>query len=143
MDRRIFLLASLALAGCATARPLATRPVDLAPKSTLPQPAHAPVPAVTPADTALAELEPLYAADAGRDAITIQVASNGCTTKADFAFFVERRSGTVTLAFGRRRVDPCRTAAAPGRIALAFTWGELGVAPRTPVFLLNPLAAGR
>ena len=118
MNRRLFVLAALALSGCATAAP----------------------PAVTPAASTLGELEPLYAADAGRDAITIRVASNGCTAKADFAFFVERRGDAVTLAFGRKRLDTCRSFAM-GYANLTFTWAELGLAPRTPVFLLNPLTA--
>ena len=117
MNRRLFVLAALALGGCATAGP----------------------PIVAPA-APLEELEPLYAADAGRDAVTIRVSSNGCTAKADFAVFVERRGDAVTLAFGRRRIDTCK-AFAMGHADLTFTWAELGVAPRTPVFLLNPLTA--
>jgi len=119
MDRRLFLLAFAALAGCAT----------------LP-----PAPPLSPAETALAELEPLYAAAAGRDAVTISVASNGCTAKADFAFHLERRGAVVTLAFARRRLDTCKSFAM-GKTDLAFTWAELGLAPRTPVFLLNPLTS--
>ena len=119
MHRRIFLLAALALAGCAT----------------LPTPA-----ALTPAERALSELEPLYAAVAGRDAITISVPSNGCTAKADFAFYVERKGQAVTIAFARKRLDACKSFAM-GRTEIAFTWAELGLGPRTPVFLLNPLAA--
>jgi hypothetical protein len=111
MDRRLFLLALLALGGCATT---------------------AAPPAI------LGELEPLYAADAGREAITIQVSSNGCTAKADFAFHVERKGDAVTLAFGRKRLDVCKSFAM-GRAALTFSWAELGIEPRTPVFLLNPL----
>ena len=88
----------------------------------------------------LGELEPLYAVDAGRDAIIIRVSTNGCTTKADFTFFVERRGDGVTLAFGRKRIDTCRSFAM-GHTYLTFTWAELGLAPRTPVFLLNPLVA--
>jgi hypothetical protein len=88
----------------------------------------------------LAELEPLYRADAGREAIVISVASNGCTTRADFTFHVEQRGGSTTLAFARRRIDSCKSFAM-GRTELAFTWAELGVAPRTPVFLLNPVIA--
>jgi hypothetical protein len=118
MDRRVFLLAALALGGCATAAP----------------------PTVTPAPRAYGELEPLFSAQAGRDALTIQVGSNGCTAKADFVFYVERRGEAVTLAFGRRRVDPCRSFV-QGKTALSFTWEELGLAPRAPVMLLNPLAA--
>jgi hypothetical protein len=120
MRRRLFLAAAFALAGCASA------------------PAGTPI--LAPAGAPLAELEPLYRAEAGRDGLTLGVASNGCTAKADFAFHVERRDGAVMLAFGRRRVDPCRSFAM-GRADLSFTWDELGVAPRTPVFLLNPLLA--
>jgi hypothetical protein len=116
MNRRIFTLAALALTGCATRLP----------------------PILAPATSGLAELEPLYRADAGREALTISVASNGCTAKADFAFYVERRGEAVTLAFGRKRIDTCQSFAM-GRTDISFSWTELGVAPRTPVFLLNPL----
>lgn len=118
MNRRLFVLAALALCGCAT-------------------PPH---PIIAPAGSALAELEPLYRADGGREALTISVASNGCTAKADFAFYVERKGEAVTLAFGRKRLDTCRSFAM-GKTDIAFTWAELGVPPRTPIFLLNPLLA--
>lgn len=117
MNRRVFLLAALALSGCAGG-----------------------VRVLAPAGSALSELEPLYRAEAGREALTISVASNGCTAKADFAFYVERKGEAVTLAFGRKRLDPCRSFAM-GRTDIRFTWDELGVPPRTPVFLLNPLLA--
>ena len=118
MDRRGFILAALALGGCATVGP---------------PPARAP-------SGPLAELEPLYAARAGRDGLTIQVRSAGCTVKGDFAFYVERRGDVAAVAFGRKHVETCK-AAAIQPAELAFTWEELGLAPRTPVFLLNPLAA--
>jgi len=118
MDRRVFLLAALALGGCATMAP----------------------PAVAPAERVLGELEPLYSAQAGREALTIQVSSSGCTAKADFAFFVERRGEAVTLAFGRKRIDACKSFA-QGKTALSFTWEELGLASHAPVVLLNPLTA--
>jgi hypothetical protein len=118
MDRRLFLFAALALAGCATAGP----------------------PPAALSGAPYAELEPLYAAVAGRDALTITVASNGCTARPDFAFYVERRGGTVAIAFARKRVDTCKSFAM-GRTELAFPWAELGLDPRTPVFLLNPVTA--
>ena len=119
MNRRLLLIAGLGLlAGCATA----------------------PAPILTPAETAHSELEPLYSAVAGREALVIQVASNGCTQKADFAFYVERMGQAVTLSFARRRLDPCRSFAM-GKTQLSFTWAELGLEPRAPVFLLNPLSA--
>jgi hypothetical protein len=134
MNRRLFVLAALALTGCATAAPQPQKP---APTS---GPPPAPTRAPTPGGAPLAELEPLYAAQAGRDTITIRVASNGCTSRGDFAFYVERSGPAVTLAFGRKRVDTCRSFAM-GHADLVFTWAELGLAPRTPVFLLNPLTA--
>lgn len=88
----------------------------------------------------MAELEPLYRAEAGRDALIVSVASNGCTAKADFAVHAERKGGAVSLAFGRKRVDTCKSFAM-GKTELTFGWAELGVEPRTPVFLLNPLLA--
>jgi hypothetical protein len=118
MNRRAFALGFLALSGCATAAP----------------------PVVAPAAGGLPELESLYRAAAGREELTISVASNGCTRKADFAFYLERKGEAVTLAFGRKRIDSCKSFAM-GRTELAFTWAELGVPPRTPVFLLNPLVA--
>jgi hypothetical protein len=118
MDRRMFLSAALTLSGCATGG----------------------VRVSAPAGAGLSELEPLYRAEAGREAITISVASNGCTAKADFAFYVERKGRAVSLAFGRKRIDTCKSFAM-GRTDIAFTWAELGVPPRTEVFLLNPLTA--
>jgi hypothetical protein len=118
MNRRIFVLAALALSGCATGG----------------------VRVSAPPASGLSELEPLYSAHAGREAITISVASSGCTAKADFAFYVERKGGAVNLAFGRKRIDPCKSFAM-GKTDLTFTWAELGVEPRAQVFLLNPLTA--
>lgn len=118
MNRRFLLLAGLVLlGGCATMPP----------------------PIVAPAGAPFQELEPLLAARAGAEALTITVASNGCTKKEDFAVFVERQGNAVQLAFGRKRIDVCR--AAPSQIDITFTYAELGVATRSPVFLLNPLEA--
>lgn len=121
MNRRLLLIAGLALlSGCATA---------------------APPPVLTAADNSThPELEAVYSAIAGRDALVIQVASNGCTKKADFAFYVERKGQAVTLSFARKRLDQCRSFAM-GKTELSFTWAELGLDARAPVFLMNPLAA--
>jgi hypothetical protein len=119
MNRRLFVLAALALAGCVT------------PKAP---------PRLTPADVALAELEPLYSAKAGPDGLAIQVSSNGCTAKADFTFYLERRGAVVTLAFARKRLDTCKSFAM-GKTELIFSWDELGAPRGEQVFLLNPLTA--
>ena len=113
MDRRLFLLVSLALGGCATlARAPAGPPL------------------------AMAELEPLYAVAAGPDGLRIAAASQGCTAKGDLTFYVERRGGKVSVAFARRHVDACK---ADGRTEIDFSWQELGLDPGVTVFLLNPL----
>jgi hypothetical protein len=115
MHRRALLLTVLLLAGCAA------------------------MPKVSaPPGAGFAELEPLYGFSTNREGLTIRVASNGCTKKEDFAVFAEKRDGIIRLAFGRKRVDSCRSFAA-GHADLAFTWAELGLAPNTPVFLANPL----
>ena len=119
MNRRLFILAALALTGCATVPVQQARTV--APRA------------------GFEELEPLYAAHAGRDALTIRVSSNGCTSKDDFAFFVERKGGSPALAFGRKRLDSCKSFVA-GHTDLTFSWSELGLA-QGPVLLLNPLVA--
>ena len=113
MNRRLFVLAALALGGCATV--------------------GAPVEPRGP----LAELEPLLGVRAGPEAVTIRVGSGGCTAREGFTFYVERRAGAASLAFARKQVDICKT---PGEAEIAFTWAELGLAPRTPVFVLNPIA---
>jgi hypothetical protein len=117
MNRRAFVLAAMALSGCASGGVRV---------------AQAPAP--------LAELEPVYRADAGREALLISVASNGCTAKSDFTFHVETRGPATTIAFARKRLDTCRSFAM-GKTDLTFNWAELGVEPRTQVFLLNPLTA--
>ena len=75
-----------------------------------------------------------------KDALTVRVASNGCTAKPDFTFYLELRAGAVTIAFARKRVDMCRSFAMAQQ-EISFSWAELGVDPKTPVFLLNPLTA--
>jgi hypothetical protein len=87
----------------------------------------------------LGELEPLYAVRTDREGVTIRVKSAGCTAKGDFAFYVERRGGAVGVAFARKAVETCKPAV-PGQAELAFSWAELGLAPRTPVTTLNPIA---
>ncbi|MDB5431067.1 MAG: hypothetical protein JWP35_2183 [Caulobacter sp.] len=115
MNRRMLLLAALLLTGCASVPRIAA-----------------------PAGAGFGELEPLYGVSAARDALTIRVASGGCTRKEDFAFYVDRRDGAVRLAFGRKRMDICKSFAA-GHADLAFTWAELGLEPNAAVFIANPV----
>ena len=115
MNRRLFVLAALALGGCAT---MGAPPEPRGP---------------------LAELEPLLASRAGAEGLTIRVASAGCAARGDFAFYVERRAGTVGVAFARKPMEACK--GPPGAAEIVFAWSELGLEPKTPVFLLNPIAA--
>ena len=115
MDRRIFLAGALALSGCATLPP----------------------PTAAPSFGPFAELEPIFAARMGPEGISIRVASNGCTTRDDFAAHLQRQGGLAGLAFGRKRLDTC-TAVPASTALLTFGWSELGLSPGTPVVLLNP-----
>ena len=113
MHRRQFVISAFALTGCASVG-ADRRPSDFA------------------------ELEPLYRAEAGPDGMTISISSNGCTTKADVSFYVERWRRGVTQAFGRKPIDTCKSISA-GRTDLNYSWAELGLNPTTPVRVLNPL----
>lgn len=118
MNRRLVLIAgTLLLSGCATLQPVAA-----------------------PAGAGFELLEPLYSATAGRDMLAIRVASNGCTKKEDFAVFVEKTLAGPRIAFGRKTLDRCRSFA-KGQIELMFTWSELGLDGRAPVFVANPLVS--
>jgi len=123
MNRRglLICMGALALTGCASQPPL-------------PQPS----PGKPGADPS--ELEALYAVTPGREGLTVRVASSGCTRKEDFAFYVERKGLVPTLAFGRKRLDTCRSFAA-AQAELMFSWSELGLAPNGDFALLNPLTA--
>lgn len=118
MNRRWVVLGLLGVAGCATTPPL-------------------PPPRLLPAGETLGELEPLVLAWPGPEGLTIRVASKGCTAKPDWTFYVERKGSAATLAFGRRRVDACRSSG--GQVDIAFTWAELGLPRGSEVRLLNPV----
>lgn len=98
--------------------------------------------AQTPAPAFDAELlEPLYAARASALALTLRVASTGCTTKADFAVHVDRSSALPAIALARKPVLACglaKTSATP--LDLVFTYEELGLIRGTSAQVLNPLA---
>ena len=117
MNRRLVLIAgTLLLAGCVTPRVGA------------------------PEGASFELLEPVYTVSAGPDVRAIRVAANGCTTKEDFAFFVEKTPAGARVAFGRKRLDRCQSFA-QGRVELTFTWAELGLDGRAGVFLANPVVA--
>ena len=120
MNRRALLLiagTTLLLAGCAT-------------KAVYSSP-----------DAGMVELEPLLAASVAEDSLTIRVMSNGCTAKADFAWFVEHKAGRYAVAFGRKKIDACKAVARP--VDLTFAFGELGLPEWAAVAVVNPLRGPR
>jgi len=117
MTRRAWLIVSLAaLAACVTN-----------PRTAAPPPA-----------AGLELLEPILGAKLTADGVTIRVRSSGCTTKQDFAFYIERAAPTPTLVFGRKRIDTCKGPA--GAVDLSFSFAELGLGHGAQVFILNPFA---
>lgn len=107
--------AALTLAGCATTPAL----LAAAPGEAFP------------------ELEPLLAAQAGSDALTIQVTSKGCAAKADFVFRVDRKDGHAVVAFARRRLETCKGPV--GAAGLRFTYDELGLTHADRIVIANPV----
>ena len=89
------------------------------------------------AGEAFPELEPLLAATAGPDALTIRVMSKGCAAKADFVFRVDRKDGHAVVAFARRRLETCKGAV--GSAELRFTYDELGVSHAERIVIANPI----
>ena len=94
-----------------------------------------------PIEAGLELLEPVYAVFATSAGLTVRVASSGCTTKSDFAFYVRRTDGEPTIAFGRRQAERCKPRTTGGHVDLMFSYAELGVSADTPLTLLNPLTA--
>ncbi|PXA78102.1 hypothetical protein DMC25_22715 [Caulobacter sp. D4A] len=118
-NRRV-LLAGLLLSGCAA---VPSRP-----------------PKLLPGDPDLyGELEPLLAVRSEADGLVIGLKSQGCLRKEDLRFFVDRKGGVPDVAFARRRLETCRTGAAPGEAEVRFGWGELGIADARAVRVLNPV----
>lgn len=117
-SRRGVLLAgaAMALAGCAT------------------------TPALTLAgDDRYPELEPLISVTPGCDALTVRVRSQGCASKADFVFRVDRDRSRAVVAFARRRLETCR--GPKGEAALKFSYAELGLSRRDRIIIANPIAS--
>jgi hypothetical protein len=90
-------------------------------------------------DAGMVELEPLLAAEVRSDALVIRVVSHGCTSKDNFAFFVEKAGRRVAVAFGRKKTDECK--AAPQPMEIAFTYEELGLKRGEAIAIVNPLAS--
>lgn len=116
LSRRGFVLAGAAatLAGCATTPAL----LSAAPGEAFP------------------ELEPLLGASAGRDGLTIRIASKGCAMKADFVFRVDRGDGHAVVAFARRRLETCKGPL--GAAELRFGYDELGLKRGERIVIANP-----
>ncbi len=138
MDRRGFLFcaASAAIAGAAFGAAGQTPVAAPAPVT----PAPAPVPAAPVAPPP--ELEAIRAVTIGRRGVTVRLVSHGCTRKGDIAYFVERKAGVTTLAFGRKRIEMCGRGR-PGETTLDFAFKDLGIDPDEPVVVLNPLLAAK
>lgn len=84
------------------------------------------------------ELEPLQAVRAGPVGVTFRVASRGCTTKADFVFYLDRKDGLPRIAFARKRLDVC-SGSAESQAEITFSYDELGVTNHGKLVVLNPL----
>ena len=84
------------------------------------------------------ELEPLLSVDAHAQVLTIRVRSQGCASKADFVFRIDREGERAVVAFARRRLETCR--GERGEATLSFSYAELGLSARDRIVVANPIA---
>jgi hypothetical protein len=73
--------------------------------------------------------------DYDKQALTIQVASSGCTAKGDFEFAL--KDGVLTIR--RKKKDACK--AMEGALSLTYTLKEVGLEANKPFRLGNQLIA--
>lgn len=92
---------------------------------------------LTTSDQAWPELEAMTVT-AGREGLTVRVASRGCATRDDFVFHLDRSGAKPVLAFARRRVELCRSGA-PLWADLMFSYKELGVRRGERIVIANPI----
>ena len=85
------------------------------------------------------ELEPLMAVTAGREGLTIRMASRGCTVRGDVVFRVDRTRDRAVIAFARRRLETCRPGEA-GFVDLSFSYEELGIRRGERIGVANPIS---
>jgi hypothetical protein len=95
-------------------------------------------PELSLSDEAWPGLETLPAVTAGREGLTVRVASKGCATRADFVFRVDRSNGRAVVAFARRRLETCRIGEA-GFVDLTFSYAELGLRRGERIVVANPV----
>jgi hypothetical protein len=84
------------------------------------------------------DLEPIHGATIDKGDLVIRVSSNGCTNAADFAVESNRRDGSASFAFTRKRPDLCRALMAEG-VDLRFPLDAYGVDRGGKVRVRNPL----
>ena len=85
-------------------------------------------------------LEPIYGFTVNRTGLVVDVPSNGCTRKEDFAARTSGPGRNAVIGFYRRRPDTCRSFAA-GHAVLAYNFAELALTPNVKLKVLNEFTA--
>ncbi|MDB5460248.1 MAG: hypothetical protein JWO72_1989 [Caulobacteraceae bacterium] len=83
-------------------------------------------------------IEPIYGVTVGKEAITVRVASNGCTRKSDLTVAVAKNPPRPMVLIARKHPDTCRSVAA-GHAEVVYSFEELGLDAGQPFALANPL----
>lgn len=83
-------------------------------------------------------IEAILGSVVGRRGIFFQVASSGCTKKADFEVLV-LEGPVVRVALSRAEPDPC-DASVPFGTRIPFSYAEMGLRPLEEVVVANPRA---
>ena len=98
--------------------------------------------ALLPAGQALAyeipPVEPIYAASLDKAGLTVVMASHGCTRKSDLTVAVAKNPPHPLVLIARKHPDTCQSGGT-GRVEVMWSFGELGLDPRQPLSIANPL----
>jgi hypothetical protein len=85
-------------------------------------------------------IEPVFAVTAGRDGITVRMASHGCTKKSDLTVAVAKTVPRPLILVTRKHPDVCK-AIDLSHADIIWSYAELGLQADLPFNIGNPLIA--
>ena len=84
-------------------------------------------------------IEPVYGVSVAKAGVTVRLASNGCTKKADLTTAVSTSPPRPLVLIARKHADACK--GAPAAVEIVWSYEDLGLKPGQAFSLANPLVA--